>query len=206
VKPILVLLPSLDRPVALAESVGCLAVNGTGKFDLLTLGGGGGATKALNSVPMELIRQYEVIGLYNDDTRMRTAGWDELVLERLEGRRGLVYGMDGIQNERLCTHPFISARIVEAVGFIQPACLYHYYGDNFWMELLGPLGAVEYCAALFTEHRHAGVLGRAPDGTARLEMAHWDADSAAWREFLEKDMPAVRERVRGVMGMANVEH
>ena len=198
-KPILVLLPSLHRPLGLAQSVASLTVNGKGLHDILTISGDGGATKALNSVPMELLAQYEIVGLFNDDTRMQTAAWDELVLERMKGKAGLLYGRDGIQNEHLCTHPFISSRIIQVLGFVQPSILYHYYGDNFWMELLGPLGAVEYCQALFTEHFNAICRGLPTDTTTVSSMAHWESDSAAWLVYRDEVLPALRERVRVIL-------
>lgn len=192
-KPILVLLASLDRPAAMTEAVGSLAVNGTGKFDVLTLSGNGGLTKALNSVPPELIVQYEVVGIWNDDTRMRTAGWDEFVLGKLRTRKGLVYGRDGYLNEEMPTHPFISTELVAAVGFIQPAQFYHYCGDTFWRDLLKPLGRLEYCPELFTEHLH--VFGTPPDKTAEEESKHYDEDRALWRKFMVDELSTVRQRV-----------
>lgn len=198
-KPILLLLPSLNRARSLAECVESLTTMGTGRHDILTISGGGGSTVALNSVPHELISQYEIVGLFNDDTRMRTQGWDKLILERMQGKTGLLYGRDGIQNERLCTHPFISSRIIQAVGYVQPPQLFHYYGDNFWGELLGPLGAIEYCPGLFTEHFNASVLGLEQDKTTQMEVLHWESDSAAWQEFSRTELPALRERVRAIL-------
>jgi len=148
---------------------------------------------------MELVAQYEVVGLFNDDTRMRTQGWDDLVLRHLQGKLGLLYGRDGIQDARLPTHPFISSRIVAAVGFIQPKELFHYYGDNFWAELLGPLGLLSYCPDLFTEHLNAGVYGLGKDATTREEEAHWQADSEAWKKYFAEEMPALREKVKAIL-------
>jgi hypothetical protein len=183
----------------MAEAVESLSINGAGLHDILTLSMGGGVTAALNSVPKELIAQYQVVGLFNDDARMRTQGWDTIILNRMVGKCALIYGRDGIQNERLCTHPFISTRIIRAVGYIQPPQLYHYYGDNFWGELLAPLGAVRYCPDLFTEHRNAIALGLPQDSTTRMEVMHWESDSEAWRLFMQNEMPTLRDRVRDAL-------
>lgn len=198
-KPILMLMPSLNRAKSLSEAIQSLLTTGTGLHDIITIGGGGGSTTALNSVPMELIAQYQIIGLFNDDARMRTQGWDAALLDRMSHRPGLVYGRDGIQNEKLCTHPFISSKIIQCVGFVQPPQLYHYYGDNFWGSLLQPLGAVRYCPDIFTEHLNAMALGLEQDKTTQVEIMHWDSDSAAWQLFSKNELPALVEKVRPIV-------
>ena len=198
-KPILMLMPSLNRQKSLAEAIESLITNGTGLHDILTLGIGGGSTAALNSVPMELIAQYQIIGLFNDDTRMRTKGWDVCVLDHLTRSPGLIYGRDGIQDEQLCTHPFISSKAIQAVGFVQPPQLYHYYGDNFWGSLFLSLGAMRYCPELFTEHFNALARGLEQDKTTKVENMHWETDSAAWQLIVKNELPALIEKVRNVL-------
>lgn len=198
-KPILMLIPSLDRQKSLAGAVQSLLENGTGLHDILTIGGAGGSTAALNSIPMELLAQYRVIGLFNDDTRMRTFGWDVTILERLTRKPGLLYGRDGIQNERLCTHPFISSKVIQAVGYVQPPQLYHYYGDNFWGSILGALGAIQYCPDIFTEHFNAMARGLEQDKTTQVEIAHWKSDSEAWQLFVRNELPGLIEKVRPIL-------
>ena len=198
-KPILILLPTLNRPQSLCDCISSFVINGSGLADIITLGGPGGITAVLNSVPMELIRQYEIVGSMGDDIRMRTKGWDLMVCDRLLDKIGMIHGRDGIQDSKLPTHPFISTPIIAALGFIQPAELKHFYGDNFYQELLGPLGLIQYVPELFTEHLHF-TIGLSPkDSTYEAGYRHWDADGAAWEQYRQRQLPTMIARVRGLL-------
>ena len=195
-KPILILLPTLNRPSQLCDAIASFVRWGTGLADILTLGGQGGITFVLNAVPQELIMEYEIIGVMGDDIRMQTRDWDKLVYERLHGRLGLVHGRDGIQNDKLPTHPFISSRIISALGFIQPSGLHHFYGDNFYQELLTPLGLIQYVPELFTEHLHFTV-GKSPDDpTYQDGYKSWAHDTAAWSVYRVARLPDDIRRVK----------
>lgn len=194
--PILVLLPSLNRSASLAECVGLLALHGTGQFDVFIIGGPGGGTAAFNSVPMDLVRAYSIVSLMGDDCRVRTPQWDQLVLDRMGGAPGLVYGRDGIKDQSLCTHPFISARIILELGFVQPPELNHFYADNFYMDLLGPLGMLRYVPELVTEHMHFTVGKSSVDSTYQQNAAQWSHDEASWNDLCRHRMEGYRERIR----------
>jgi hypothetical protein len=183
-KPILILLPSLNRPNQLCDCIASFVKEGTGLADILTIGGNGGVIAAFNSVPHELISRYKIIGLLGDDVRVKTRAWDKLVLDKLAGKSGLIYGRDGHQDAKLCTHPFITTSIIHALGFIYPSQLHHFCGDNFMMELLQPIGKVEYVGQLFTDHLHPDSLHHAPmDGTYSKAREWWDRDLKAWDQY-----------------------
>lgn len=196
--PILVLLPSLNRPAGLCETVASLVNNGTGLFDLLILQGDSECNQAMNLVAKETIAAYQVVGVMNDDTRMRTPGWDRLILDRMEGKPRLIYGRDGIKDESLCTHPFISSKILGALGFVMPPGL-HYFADDFWMTISNSLGFRVYVPELFTEHLHFSVGKSPPDGTYARGGEHWQYDLYAWPKYLRDSLPGDIERVRAVL-------
>ena len=198
-KDILVILPSLNRPTALVAALDSLIRCGTGLADILILGGNtGGGIATMNGVPKELIGQYKVIGLFGDDGRMRTPKWDELVMAKLNGKVGLIYGRDGIQDRNLCTHPFFSSEIPLRLGFLQPPCCHHYYGDNFFMDLLRPLGKVQYVPELFTEHLHPSQ-GKGPDDATYSNAAQWNQhDSIAYPKYRDGEMNEDRKKLIGL--------
>lgn len=195
--PILIITPSLRRPKSLSEQVASLAVNGNSLYDqLLVTRDTGGWIKALNSVSLELVSRYEIVGIINDDVRMRTQDWDKIVLERLSGKMALLYGRDGIQDERLCTQPFLTAEAIVRAGLIAPPCMEHSLVDNFWWEIFGALNARIYEPRMFTEHLHL-CAGKSPeDATYRMGADAWTRDWPKWEEFLKTEVPKYIERVK----------
>lgn len=182
----------------LADCLRSYILHGTGLADVLVLQGPGGITAVLNAVPLDLISQYDIIGISGDDVRMHTPNWDRTV-ERRMVPGGLIYGRDLNQNEKLPTHPFISSRIINALGFVQPPALKHFYGDNFYQELLGPLGRVKYVPEIVNEHLHF-TIGKSPnDSTYQQGYAHWDDDSRAWAHYQATRLEADRQRVQAAL-------
>lgn len=197
-QPILVIIPSLNRLSGLADCLASFVIHSTGRADFLTLSGPGGITAALNSVPLSLLENYRIVGLMGDDIRMHTSNWDFLVDEALSSGPGLVHGRDDIQNEKLPTHPFITTDIVRALGFLQHPDLTHFFGDNFWQELLATYGRIRYLPQLHTEHLHFTV-GKSPkDSNYINEEKQWSHDEAAWKE-IQRNMPAYREKLYGIL-------
>ena len=194
-KPILMLLPSLNRPNQLCDCIASVVKEGTGLADILVIGGEGGVILAFNSVPHELLLRYQIIGMFGDDVRMKTHAWDALVMSKLSGKTGLIYGRDGHQDAKLCTHPFITVNILAAVGFIYPSQLHHFSGDNFLMELLTPLKLIEYVPQLYTEHLHPDAGKSALDNTYRKSREWWDRDQAAWAKYRTTSLAYDRQKV-----------
>lgn len=194
--PILILLPSLNRPNQLSDCIASLVKTGKGLADILVIGGDGGVINAFNSVPYGLLSRYHIIGMFGDDVRMKTPGWDTLVLSKLYLKTGLVYGRDGHQDRKLCTHPFMTVNIIGVLGFIYPPQLHHFCGDNFLMELLSPFGKVEYVENLFTDHLHPDTLHRVPlDDTYRNERQWWDVDLETWKVYRANYLPDDRRKI-----------
>jgi hypothetical protein len=193
--PILILLPTLHRPAAVGAALESLLATGTGLSDVLILEGEGGIVAVVNSVPRELLAQYQIVGFFGDDVRMRTHAWDALVLSKLSGKTGLVYGRDGHQDKRLATHPFVTSNVFLALGFVFPSQLHHFSGDNFLMQLLSPLGKVEYVETLFTEHLHPHAGKAAMDKTYEQSQTWWTRDQEAWKLYSREMLALDRERV-----------
>lgn len=188
-------LPSLYRPAALKECLAFAIEHSLGFADFITLGGMGGLRLAYKAVPMELIANYEIVGLLGDDVRIRTPGWDFAVCEALINRTGLVYGRDGFKDEKLCTHPFISSRLILRLGFIQPNELNHFYGDNYWMELLRPFNATHYLPDLVTTHMHWTAGKSQKDSTYEAAEKQWPHDTEAWAKYQRDQLPLDQQKI-----------
>lgn len=195
--PILIVIPSLRRPKSVPECIESFTTNGNGLADYLVVERRTeyGMQRTLNSVSLELVSQYEVVAIINDDVRMRTKNWDTLVFGLLNGRTGLVYGRDGIQNEKLCTQPFMSAAAVVQVGFLGPPHGFLCLNDNFWWEIFGAINRRKYVPELFTEHLHT-TIGQSPmDETYRVGLDALAGDLGRWPEYVSNNIPDIVKRI-----------
>lgn len=120
---------------------------------------------------------YSIIGFMGDDHRPRTGGWDDLVRQRIDG--GMVYGRDGLQDERLPTWCFWSADVIRALGFFCPPTLEHMYLDNFWLALARGIGRCAYVPELLVEHMHPSA------GKASVDAGYEKAESCVGRDAAE---------------------
>lgn len=198
--PILVIIPSLRRPKSAPACIESFTTNSNGMADYFVVERQAefGMQRTLNSVSMELVSQYEVVAIINDDVRMRTKDWDKIVLSHLTGWTGLVYGRDGIQNELLCTQPFMSAAAVVQVGFLGPPHGFLCLNDNFWWEIFGAIGRRKYVPEIFTEHLHTTV-GKSPmDETYRVGLDALGGDMGRWGQYVAEVIPQMVRRIKVV--------
>lgn len=157
----------------------------------------GSLVRATNTVSMRIARENPsaIIGNLGDDHLIRTPGWDKLVTEALR-TPGIAYGRDGIHDERLPTAPFISARIVNALGWYALPTARHMYIDNVWLDLANELGVRRYLPELYIEHVHPGVGKAETDAGYDRANASTEHDRAAYEEWRAKfkglDVAAVR--------------
>lgn len=152
----------------------------------------------VNYVIMPLLDEYEIFGFTGDDVRYLTKGWDTVVWNILKHNIGVVYGDDGIQHEHLPTHPWFSAALVKAVGYVSPPCLQHYFFDNYLRELAKAAGILYYRSDLVTQHLHHSVGGSPNDTTYSEGESKFIADAAAFAAYLKTNLSADLQKVTAV--------
>lgn len=138
----------------------------------------------------------EILASLGDDHLPRTQGWDTQILAAFARMgSGLVYGRDGIQDERLPTAPFWSADVIEALGWFAPPSLIHMYCDNWWLHLATALGCWTYLPEVLIEHCHPSA-GKAPmDQVYEANDLHYDRDGIECARLVRDDLPAIAELV-----------
>lgn len=102
----------------------------------------------------------DVVMLAADDLRFRTDGWDRLVADAVDGAPdgiALVYGRDGIADERMATHPFLTRRWVDAVGRVTAPHFPVDYVDLWLHDVARMVGRARYLPELYVEHMHCSV-------------------------------------------------
>lgn len=200
--PILIIIPSLNRPKSTPQCIESFTTNGNGMADYIVLErrpepGMQATLNSLARVP-ELLNQYEIVAIINDDVRMRTKDWDKIIYAKLNGKTGMVYGADGIQNERLATQPFMSAHVPVDIGLLGPPAPFRNLNDIFWWEIFHSIKRVEYVPQIYTEHLHHCVGKGIIDDTYRGNDAQFAADSARWGAFRVMELPKLIAKIKVV--------
>ena len=195
--PLLVVLPCLCPPRDPSVAIHAAASIGDGLADFMIVQRRAeqGLQQALNSLPCSLIAQYEAIGFIGDDIRIRTPHWDTLVMSHLQGTTRLVWGQDGVHNERLATHPFFSAHVACQIQLMAPPPPYRNLYDNFWWEIFGALGRRRYVPELITEHIHHCRGLRKHDEVDEPNTQTFDRDFADWPRFVREEIPKLVAKI-----------
>lgn len=122
----------------------------------------GNLVKATNTVSMRVVRDDPdaIIGNLGDDHIARTPGWDRLISDALR-TPGIAYGDDLLQGETLPTAPFISAKIVNALGWYALPCCRHLFIDDAWKALGKTTDTLRYVPEVVIEHEHPAT-GKVP--------------------------------------------
>ena len=118
----------------------------------------GNLVKATNTLACRVAAEdpSAIIGNLGDDHRPRTKGWDIAVAEALS-RPGVAYGDDLIHGQHLPSAPFVSASIVNGLGWYFLPELEHMYVDDAWRELGRAAGVLRYLPDVVMEHMHPAV-------------------------------------------------
>jgi len=139
-----------------------------------------------------------------DETVYRTPGWDTAVAEAFENEFpdgiGLVYGRDGIHDENLATHGFITRKWVEAVGYFVPPYFSSDYNDLWLHEVAGAVGRRWFLPDVFTEHMHPAV-GKGPlDQTHQERLARHGQDNVdqLWHSLFAQRQEDVMKLLRAI--------
>lgn len=143
---------------------------------------------------------YDILASFGDDHRPRTQGWDTRVREAFDGMgSGLVYTADGLQDERLPTAPFWSADVVRELGWYFPPAQAHLYADDFWLAFSNAIGRRTYLPDVLIEHLHPSS-GKAEADAVNVENdSHYDADRAAFLQYMADGFAADVERVKAIL-------
>jgi hypothetical protein len=109
----------------------------------------------------------ELIFLGADDLTFRTPGWDETVRTAYAASArngvGMVWTDDGDLGARLATHPFVSRRWIDAVGFFVPPYFERCFVDLWIFELATLTGMGTFLPHVLIEHSHIELGKAEPD-------------------------------------------
>ena len=119
-----------------------------------------------------------ILGHMGDDVVFRSPRWDERVVEafnQIPYRIAFVHGRDGVHDERLGTHGFISWQWYQALGRVTPPYFAHDYCDTWLNEVADMIGRRVFLPDVVTEHLHPDV------GKAERDQTYRDHEAAGRR-------------------------
>lgn len=130
----------------------------------------------------------EIMMLNCDETVFRTGAWDFHVTKAFrewDDRIGLVYGRDGIHDERLATHPFTSREWTDALGYFTPVQFRSDWADQWQFDLASMIGRLSFLPDVYTEHMHP-VVGKAPYDRTHEERFSVGSQEGLYRSLMGK--------------------
>lgn len=124
-----------------------------------------------------------------DDVVPETSGWD-VIMAGLCKPNKIVWGWDGIQNEKLPVHPFIGGDLVRKLGWWAAPGLKHWFVDNVWKNLAESLSCGIYLPNVKMTHHHHINGYAAVDRTYREQPNH-AADEREYIRFMREEYPGI---------------
>lgn len=137
-----------------------------------------------------------------DDLVYETKDWDEKIVyafNKYSDEIVLVWGADGIHNQVLATHGFISKKWVDAVGWITPPIGLTYCNDNFVHDIAARLGRHCFLGDVMIRHLWEGGNTERPNYQRMLLNFQKDNDyfySKAGRDIINE----AADKLVAVMG------
>jgi hypothetical protein len=139
---------------------------------------------------------YKTIGFVGDDVVFQTEDWEAEIVKWHDSNVGISYCNDLLQGETLPNNVFISAEIVQALGFMVPRELQHYYIDNFWKDLGIRLGKLKYFPDTIIEHMHWSNSKSEKDELYTESEKMMGQDQQAFDKYRELAMAADVQKIK----------
>lgn len=136
----------------------------------------------------------DYVGCVCDEQRFVTKGWDEQVLGALDAQGGgLVFPNDLINPGTMPAAPFLSVKMMRAVGYLaHPEMTTNYY-DNIQKDLAEGVGRVKYLPDVVVQHLSMPHKG---DNSAAIAK-----DRQAYIKWYSEERPTEVARARAALGV-----
>ncbi len=150
---------------------------------------------------MAMVEGYTHIAILGDDVLPETEGWDEKMVDALNGL-GVVYGSDGLEHLHgadLPTHVVVPMEMYRKLGWIGLPTSRHLFLDNAWREL-GKLTEFIYLPDVKLSHLHRWNKAAPNDQTYeeandKIKREHDRLAFETWR-----DGEGLQEAKRALLG------
>lgn len=138
------------------------------------------------------------LAMFGDDVVPETVGWDEQLVDALDGRVGIAYGSDGLEHLHgpdLPTHFVTTAETYRRLGWVVLPTLRHLFADNVARELGRGVGNFRYLPDVKLPHLHRWNKAAPDDDTYREanDKRKRVLDRRAFEQW--RDGPGYREAI-----------
>jgi hypothetical protein len=151
-------------------------------FSILRIPPGCSAPQRAN-IPFEKSPHEPYYAIMGDDVVPLTPLWDQKLKEHAQKWK-VAYGADGIQNEKLTTHPFIGGEFVRAQGFVAEPAMGDWYGDNCLMDVARTFDLLDYVPEVKYDHQHY-ITGKSELDATYAKQSDPNKDFEAYKNWGE---------------------
>lgn len=154
----------------------------------------------INELAVPAAKSYRYIGHVGDDNVPRTVGWDARIIESLERQgTGFCFADDldpGRAPGSLSIHIFMTANVIQKLGYMGPPSIQHMYVDPVWYAW-GQATSIEFLDDVVLEHMHYS-LGKSPqDEVYSLSTARIPEDCVNYNDYCETRLNADIRKLGG---------
>ncbi len=135
-------------------------------------------------------------GMVADDILPETSGWDVIMAELCQPDK-IVWGADGLQNEKLPVHPFIGGDLIRALGWWAAPGLKHWFVDNIWKDVADALDCGLYLPQVKMTHLHY-INGKAQMDRTYREQPDHRGDERTYETLKSGQFLSIIERVKNL--------
>lgn len=192
-----ILVPSRGRPGNLHRLIETIAATATGEYRVytrldeddpeldgyldiegvnITLGPRVLYGPSLNEIwPLADADGCDYLAMFGDDVVPETVGWDQVLIDALNGRLGVAYGSDGLEHLHvpdLPTHYVTQTEIARRVGWFALPTIEHLFLDNVAREIGQGLNNFRYVPEARVLHFHRWNNKAPDDATYQEANAH----------------------------------
>jgi len=112
-------------------------------------------TKWTNWIAKTHVQQYYAIGSFGDDHVPETDNWDTMLLAYLHeiGGTGIVYPED-FRRQDVPEAPIVTTDIIQKLGWVFLPSLHHFYPDNVLADIGSATGTLYFAEDVIVRHDH----------------------------------------------------
>lgn len=139
-----------------------------------------------------------IVFLGADDIIFETHGWDLKVIryfKSLPDMIGMFYGLDG-HNTKNATHPFVSRRACQEVGYFTPPYFEADFNDLWLHEVYSKLNRIHFDPSIMIRHNHRNANEIFDDETYRIAEPRRERAAKVWEEkkgLIDEDVKKLKQ-------------
>ena len=141
---------------------------------------------------MAIKEGYDYLLMHNDDCLQTTQGWDVLAInsfqEEFKDNIGVLYGSDGINENKHCAFPFLHKDWINILGYYTPTYFKFFQHDSYIQDIAKTVNRLVYQPRWKFNHEH-WTRHRVQDATTkrnRIDVTYSKEDKETFKKTEKK--------------------